>query len=616
VSYRDELTAIRGAFKTSLASFDDTTVARIRELLQGRTVTFVGSGGTLAIAELAAVAHRHTSGVMAEAATPLRFAESTVRSEVAVFFSARAKHPDTAFAIRHAIDAGVQVVLVTQRRPSELLPPLIHPRVLIATVPTSDRTDGFLATTSIAIMAGAVAQLYDSSRPALRARQSEPKAGKLSELRDKILVLHSEIGLPAARDLETRLHELGLASVQLTDYRNFGHGRHVGLARNLDTTTVIALIGPPATAIARRTISVLPPDADVRIIETSHPSVAGAISLLLRVIPAPHDLAERAGVEPSKPKVAPFGRKLYHLPSARVLPSPPAGPVQQKLAAAGLRTGAGEVREFYADEFARWRGAIQRQAFGGVLLDYDGTCVTTVGRFGLPEPAFRAAMIHALDVGLRVGFASGRGKSLYNDLREWLPERYWPAVHLALYNGTWFQPLHERLMKPKVSALTVEVRDALAPLRAAGVVVLEASGAQLSLASTAPGMTSTALRALVQSRLTSEQLERVHVVSSAHSVDIIPSSGGKRAAMEHLEVEWGPLYVIGDQGQPGGNDHDLLDSRQWTMTVDRCSARTDRCWPVNLASDTGPAGLSKILLGSHRTTDGVRLRLPKISTTR
>jgi len=58
----------------------------------------------------------------------------------------------------------------------------------------------------------------------------------------------------AGIDLETRLSETGLAAAQLVDYRNFAHGRHYGLARNQDRTTVVAFIAPEYADLANDTL--------------------------------------------------------------------------------------------------------------------------------------------------------------------------------------------------------------------------------------------------------------------------------------------------------------------------------------------------------------------------
>ena len=61
------------------------------------------------------------------------------------------------------------------------------------------------------------------------------------EIREEVLVLHPPTLRSVASDIEVRVMKSGLAAVQVTDYRNFAHGRHTGFARRIDRVTIIAL---------------------------------------------------------------------------------------------------------------------------------------------------------------------------------------------------------------------------------------------------------------------------------------------------------------------------------------------------------------------------------------
>ena len=59
-----------------------------------------------------------------------------------------------------------------------------------------------------------------------------------------LVVLHDDWGKAAAVDAESKMHEAGLANVQLSDYRNFAHGRHNWLDKAPAETCVVAMITP------------------------------------------------------------------------------------------------------------------------------------------------------------------------------------------------------------------------------------------------------------------------------------------------------------------------------------------------------------------------------------
>lgn len=98
-------------------------------------------------------------------------------------------------------------------------------------------------------------------------------------------------------------------------------------------------------------------------------------------------------------------------------------PIAQKLAAAVRIRHPGTVM-LTASAWRRHFDGLCDVAIGGLVLDYDGTMVTTKGRFDPPDPAIIAELIRLHDQGLVVAFASGRGKSLGSALRSVLPSSY------------------------------------------------------------------------------------------------------------------------------------------------------------------------------------------------
>ena len=160
--YSEELAELQGVYHATLAGLTDDALADLREALSRREVSFVGSGGTFPVAELAASLHQRYTGRLARATTPLRFIETSrfAREATVVLFSARARHPDTGLAAAHARAYGHCVVLITQRDRNKLTGELRHNSVAVLTLPHLDQVDGFLATTSVLAMATTIAAAY------------------------------------------------------------------------------------------------------------------------------------------------------------------------------------------------------------------------------------------------------------------------------------------------------------------------------------------------------------------------------------------------------------------------------------------------------------------------
>lgn len=591
-TYSDEVVELERAYTVAQQVPDNAALQRVMDVLRDRTLYAVGSGGALAAAELAAFAHARRTDRPSSAMTPLAFIESGVVALDAamIVFSSRAKHPDTALAVTHARDHGLPVVLVTQLQREDLAEALREDSGVRVLSIDADFRDGFLATRTTVAMATLIARIYGDPLLEFPA----PKPLGVSSLRDRILVLYSAAARSAAVDIETRFHELGLRDVQIADYRNFAHGRHVGLNRRIESTTVIALADARTRSLARKTLDVLPVEADVCLIEASGNGIAAAVELLIAVMGLPLLALDSMKTDPAKPRVPSWGRRLYHLSYRRDFQAVELSPVQQKAVAGGFGPHVSDALAFYAEAFGAWKRRIARLPVDCIVLDYDGTCVSTEGRYDLPDCEVQSALTRTLDLGIQLIFSTGRGDSLYRDLRAWVPEAFWGQIRLELHQGAWPQALTAPLVAPdKTEPWISGAVERLAAFDKSGLITLRSCGYQLSVrpANTRQGVG--ALHRLVMSVLA--DLPDVVVSRSGHSVDVIDIHAGKRRTADSAAQRHGGVLAIGDQGSPGGNDFELLDRGPLTVSVDECSGAPDRCWRLTGARTSGPPALVDVL---------------------
>lgn len=601
-TYEDELSGLPDVYTGALTSPDEKDLESARAFVAGSPVYAVGSGGAAPAARYAADLHNQVRSTPATVLSPLSFVQQADRLNLGTLFlfSARGKHPDTTFAARVALNRGFRIVLITQRRVDELDPIYNSPLVVVLTIPAPNGSDGFLATQSVLSMAVTAARLYGQDLPA-----SSPVVDveSLPVLTGRLIVVSTVDEGAAAADIEVRLHELGLADVQLTDYRNLAHGRHVGLSRRREDTTVLFLVSPRSLAIAERTRAALPDDIRLAQLTTALDGAAGGLHLLLQAMHLPVELAAAQGVQPHRPKVPPFGRELYHLPFRRIFPSTPLDPVARKVRELGVPAG-GDEREIFRDAYTQWRAHSMKADIKAVLLDYDGTCVETRYRWSLPTVAVRDALTALLNEGVIVAFASGRGKSLHRDLREWVDPKHWAKVWLGLHNGTLNLTLADELPTQQSDSILEGLRERLQPFETAGTIEVEISGDQMTLGSRKLSVSS--LSALVATAATREPRFPVRVQASAHSVDVIPASKGKDAYLVEVRARVnGDVLVIGDQGNLGGNDFAMLASTTLSVSVDRCSTDPTRCWNVAAADKVGPDALVYTLGLVERRRSGI-----------
>jgi hydroxymethylpyrimidine pyrophosphatase-like HAD family hydrolase len=325
------------------------------------------------------------------------------------------------------------------------------------------------------------------------------------------------------------------------------------------------------------------------------------------------EIAGEAGIDPARPRVPTFGRRLYNLPIKKLLQRKPDGPVALKARALNAGHVDEPLAETFKESFESWRAAFSKQRFGGIVVDYDGTVCSTGERFELPRESMQSAILRVIEGGLRVGFATGRGRSIHKDLRAWVPAQLWPAIYLGLYNGAIRLKLSETLPDLYTpSALMTEIAERLAGSPFASLMHIEVRAGQVTIqAESDTFFHDLSLARMVRDLLNEEPAIAAKVVSSGHSVDVLAPDTTKVTVLRELEASCGrPVLVIGDQGQSGGNDFELLAATQWSLSVDRCSADPTRCWSIGRSGRRGPAVLEEVLTRLKINNGTARLAVP------
>jgi hypothetical protein len=605
--YVEQLQLLEQTYE-QMRAWDLSAMSRALEAMRQRQAIYVGSGGARAVAQLAADVHESRTRALARASTPLDvIASAPLLNAAVMLFTASGRHPDALSTVEAARRGHARpIFVVTHRDRDELPSPIAGPDIEVVTLPSLVEREGFLATNSVLAMATAVVAGSGFRMPArlphLRANGSRP-------LRRETIILHGPGLLSVATDLETRLAETGLSAAQVTDYRNFAHGRHTGLARRLARTTVLAFVTPELAELASETLRVLPADADVLRIESRLEWPFSVLDLLAASMKVLSATAAEADLDPSRPSVPAFGRRLYHLPSRRYM-RPQPDPVERKMIAARTQATP-HVRRLFRQALAGWSAAIRETRFRGLVLDYDGTVCTTPGRFELPDGSLRELILRLLEQGTVIGFASGRGGSLHRDLREWVPKRYWPQVELGLYNGGLALPLEHAVSASKQrNPVIAEVARRLRALPVSALLRFEEREHQLGLEMIeGAGLSIEVVVAAVLEVLAWSPPVDVKVVTSAHSVDVIPTDSAKTATLERVAVRSdGDVLAIGDQGQVGGNDFELLASTEFSLSVDRVSGDPTRCWNLDQRGESGPQLLHRYLASLRPMRGGLGFR--------
>jgi hypothetical protein len=596
-AYAKELSALADTLRWA-SSVDIKPLETFVAETIGRPLIAVASGGSTAAAHLAALVHRERMGAFARHSTPLELllSEPSLHQASVLLLSASGKNKDVLGALERSVACDARAVASLTMQPDSPLAKLTRAfeRGYACDLESPAGKDGFLATNSLIATCAVIVRAYQGS---LHPEICLGSGAKLSSkhVRSFVQVLHGGWGAPVATDLESRINESAVAAAQISDYRNFGHGRHLWLARRAPETIVVAVVTPETAGLAERTCALIPRDIPIVELRTELSGAQGSLELIAQSIHFVGALAELQSVDPGKPSVPEFGRKLYHL-------SPPskasslAAPVQRKLSRALHSGSATEANAKKA--LVRFASDLRGMRLGGIVLDYDGTLCTRAERFDPLRSAIAKECNRLLDGGLTLGLATGRGRSVRESLQKSFTKKHWDQVLIGYYNGGEIGRLADD---------SVPDRDASpGGLLATAFDLLKGDDVLLELAALTPRggqitvepkshVSTDALLAHVITTLAILEPHGVRVLASSHSVDVLAPGVGKLAVVDQVKQRIASdteVLTIGDRGMWPGNDFSLLAHKP-SLSVDEVSDSFATCW--NLAP-YGVGGTDALLL--------------------
>lgn len=591
-AFASELAALEGTFAWAL-SCDVTVLEKFVTDVAERTLVAIGSGGSSTACHLAALLHRMRHQRPALFTTPLDVLSVPAGLHRAGVFlaSASGKNKDALAALEACIAEeapAVGVITLRAQNPlSQSAALYSRARVFAADAPTGK--DGYLATNSLLATCVILARAYGFPLTLSRSRRKAVVDSSVFEARHMVQVLHGGWGAPVATDLESKLNESALASAQLADYRNFGHGRHLWLSRRAAETVVVALVTPETAAIAKSTLRLFPRSIAVVRLETGLNGPAGTLDLLLQAFDLVDRLGEVRQQDPGRPHVPEFGRKLYRLTPPRVRSTVPAA-IQRKLWASPEAVDDGRAFQKGLNRFLTNARAAR---IGAIALDYDGTLCTKDGRFdGLRDDVVDECA-RLLKAGMHLGIATGRGKSVRMELQKALERKLWPLVHIGYYNGTDIGALGDDSLpktdKPSDAALKRALLLLSSDVWLSTTARITPRPQQLTVESKGAIRTD-AVAAHVMARLAPLDGQGVRIVVSSHSLDVLGARPGKGSLVSSLRATIGKgrqVLCIGDRGAWPGNDYSLL-AEPLSLSVDEVSSLDDTCWNLAPRGVCGP----------------------------
>jgi len=603
--YRAELRSAEDAYQSAIEA-DISELCRVVDSWRDSPMMMVGSGGSYSVASFAAQMHELMEGEAAKAVTPLEIISGPKTNAGVACFSASGRNRDIGVAFKAAAQREFMPLSAMVLRDDSPLHSLGR-RFQYADVvefQSDSFKDGFLAVASLIASSVLMLRAYQAAAP-----DSEKVPSSLEELMHQAvcdwnaeeiasqargLCLNRTVSLlftnslrSASIDLESRFVEAGLGNLHAADFRNFGHGRHFWMHKYKASTGILCLVGDGMEQLASKTLGALPQEIPRLRIDFRGPKHIQALAGLIAGLHVSLGAGEASKIDPAKPGVPEFGRRLY-----RIGPMLPAESQKElNLNAALGRKGvhlAGADEGAWLERYANSTKFVRNASIQGLVMDYDGTLSDDRDRFkvGL-RPKVAEELNRLLEGGLPVGIATGRGPSAGVSLRSSIKREHWGRVLVGYYNGGVVKFLSDE-RDPLLEKLDA-VHPMLKELRKGGLLSsceIRANTKQISVKCPRGQDVSRALSEISEALRVGGVNKRV--VISSHSVDVLLAGQSKLNLIEELctysGIDSGAVLRIGDRGDPVGNDFQLLD-HPLGLSVDKASDDPKKGWAL------APAGI-------------------------
>jgi hydroxymethylpyrimidine pyrophosphatase-like HAD family hydrolase len=610
------------------------TLAHMMAQCAKRPTYNVGSGGSVIVAEFLGQCRAQLGFSMTSVVTPMTFSlESTDPAAASWFFSASGNNEDIQAAYEHGLRCGPHnLYVLTNSYDGELARLARDYGGACYVSPVADAKDGFLATHSVISSTLSILMASDrlAGRIDIEERQAQLRncvSRHLSydaRLRlvdwfgasldcETIVLLHDPQLAAAATLIETSAWEAGLCGVQRTDFRNFAHGRHVWLDKHPQRTLVLALTSDRTLSAWKTIEDVLLPGVNHKAVDFGRAGRAARFEALAFGLAFIEALGLVKGIDPGKPGVANFGRLLFDSDVLHDITAADEVSVRRKRQA-GIRADTEITLDRLHASREEFVSNIQTSIFGGIVLDYDGTVVSTEKRYDPPATEIITEILRLIDAGILIAFATGRGGSIGEMLRDIIPESYHQRILIGYYNGAWIVPLANDVsaLPPPKNVAIGEARRRLVKLAGLFRDGWEPKDAPVQLAIPRDKFVEEDKGLLwLEEALSDLPLQ---ILQSGHAIDVFPANASKRDVVSSirrgLEISGTEILCIGDRGERLGNDHELLEG-PYGVSVGKVCDRPKSCW--NLAPDhlQGPAALETLLKALKVVDTGqVKLHVP------
>ena len=608
--YENQLQMLEDTYKWALEANIDKLKNSI-ELSAESPLIAIGSGGSLTVASLAVLLHKNFTGQISSYMTPFEFVswKNTLQNADVFIFTAGGKNSDTLSTFKEAICREPhQLTIVCGRKNSPLSKLALKYNYvrLIELENLPFKKDGYISANSLlafsTILVRSFLSIFESDTSLLPntledlvcngrgiKKYLENLQEKLKPIltKDTIFALYGNWSQPAGMDLESKFTEVALGNVRVSDYRNFGHGRHYWLARHNSNTGVLTFVDKDTKDMSERTVELIPSDIPVLQLLVDYDGPVGSLAHLCNVLYTIKIAGSLRSIDPGRPGVPEFGRRLYNLRIKRnemaiykLLSESRNNRVIAILRKCPEALSSNGLLDLWTEAYTNFINKLERTKFRALVFDYDGTLCESEKRFEGPSKKIINELIRLLDAGIGIGIATGRGKSVRKDLQRKMPEKYWDDVLIGYYNGSDIALLSENDRPDRhrdFNPVIAHIDSLLKNSWLSKICELEPRPGQISISEIKRPLTVRKMREILISLIDKKGIQ---ILESTHSIDILAPNVSKCLLVETIKQKHGrEVLCIGDKGKYPGNDYELL-RQPYSLSVFEVSPDTSTCWNI------------------------------------
>lgn len=562
----------------------------------------VGSGGSMSVCSFISLLHSQ-QGLLSVFSSPLDFnyLKNAINNNTnVIFISASGKNTDILFGYKNAVEFHPRTIYNFILTKNSKLVKYADKHSISKSIEFEPpiKKDGFLATNSLVAFFTLFTKIYNIPIEIDNVSPSKFFIKEVKSFLEKLhydftlIVLYSGWSKPIAIDIESKFSEAGLGNVLIADYRNFGHGRHNWLDKKKTQTAIVSLVTEEDKELINKTIDLIPEHIPVLRLCTEYFNANASIDLLVKSFYLTNEVGVMRGIDPGRPGVPPYGRKLYNLNYHNIFKNRKLS-VNEKLRVAIEKKYANinsikdeGLLNFLIENCSNNLEKIKKTKFNGLVFDYDDTLIAKENRFHFPDEKVINALIDLLEKNIKIAIMTGRGKSIREALIQKIPVHLQEKLIIGYYNGGIIKPLSEELVldnTPNESLSKINIRlEGYKDIAHLFNIDLRDSQLTITIERTPD---SEILKSILKD-IIRDVTDDVEILESSHSIDIIPKGVAKTLIFSYFNEDV-KLLCIGDMGRFPGNDYKLLSS-EYSLGVNEVSQHPERCWnfsPVGVNCD-------------------------------